>query len=311
MHSAIRGTGSYLPNAPVGNEELAELLDTSDEWIRTRTGISQRHYAGDITPLEMAAAASQAALRASGLSARDLDMIVVATISADMVFPSLAALLQHRLGARNVGAFDVSAACSGFIYALGIADSMIRSGRAQNVLVVGAEKMSRLLDAQDRTTCVLFGDGAGAAIVSRATAPGIRSIETFADGSVVETLNCAPALGSPFIHMSGQVVFRMAVRAMTQAVLQALRANEMNPLDIAWFIPHQANVRIIQAVVEETRLDMARTIVTLEKHGNVSGASIPIALDSAVRQGRIQSGDTVLMAAVGGGLTWGSAVLKW
>jgi 3-oxoacyl-[acyl-carrier-protein] synthase-3 len=188
---------------------------------------------------------------------------------------------------------------------------MIRSGRAQNVLVVGAEKMSRLLDAQDRTTCVLFGDGAGAAIVSRATAPGIRSIETFADGSVVETLNCAPALGSPFIHMSGQVVFRMAVRAMTQAVLQALRANEMNPSDIAWFIPHQANVRIIQAVVEETRLDMARTIVTLDEHGNVSGASIPIALDSAVKQGRIQSGDTVLMAAVGGGLTWGSAVLKW
>jgi 3-oxoacyl-[acyl-carrier-protein] synthase-3 len=312
MHSTIIGTGRYLPAQILTNDEIARRLDTSDEWIRTMTGIGHRHIsAPDEQASDMALAASREALSAAGLKGSDLDLIVVATITPDMIFPSTAALLQSRLGARHVGAFDLSAACTGFVYGLAFADAMISKGSARHVLVVGAEKMSRLLDWNDRATCVLFGDGAGAAIVSASEIPGLRSVHLHADGHLPEVLNCAPNFGSPFIRMEGSVVFRFAVRAMVEAAEEALAKAGAHADDVDWFIPHQANQRIIDATARKLGIPVERVVTSVERHANTSAASIPLALDEAVRDGRIRAGQQVLLVGVGGGFTWGSALIRW
>jgi len=312
MHSTITGTGRYLPAQVVTNDELANRIDTSDEWIRSMTGIRRRHIsAPDEQASDMALAASRESLSAAGLGASDLDLIVVATITPDMVFPSTGALLQARLGARNIGAFDLSAACTGFVYGLAFADAMVSKGAARHVLVVGAEKMSRLLDWNDRSTCVLFGDGAGAAIVSASDKPGFRSIHLHADGHQPDVLNCAPNFGNPYIHMDGGVVFRFAVRGMVEAAEEGLATAGANGADVDWFIPHQANRRIIDAATRKLGISQDRVVLSVDRHANTSAASIPMALDEAVRDGRIRSGQQVLLVGVGGGFTWGSALVNW
>jgi len=312
MPSTITGTGRYLPDRVLTNDEIASRLDTSDDWIRSMTGIGHRHIsAPDEQASDMALAAARQALSAAALAPSDLDLIVVATITPDMVFPSTAALLQSKLGARNVGAFDISAACTGFIYGLACADAIVSKGGARHVLVVGAEKMSRLLDWNDRSTCVLFGDGAGATIVSRSAKPGIRSVQLHADGHHPEVLNCAPHLGNPYIHMDGGVVFRFAVRGIVEASQEALESAGANATQVDWFIPHQANKRIIEASARKLGIASDRVIVSVDRHANTSAASIPLALDEAVRDGRIRSGQQVLLTGVGGGFTWGSALLSW
>src|SRR5262249_22367841 len=291
-------------NRILTNDEIASRLDTSDEWIRSMTGIRHRHIsAPEEQASDMALAASREALNAAGLKPSDLDLIIVATITPDMVFPSTAALVQSRLGARHVGAFDVSAACTGFVYGLACADGILSKGGANHVLVVGAEKMSRLLDWNDRSTCVLFGDGAGAAIVSRSDKPGIRSVHLHADGHQPEVLNCAPNFNSPFIHMDGGVVFRFAVRGIVEAAEDALASAGTASSDVDWFIPHQANRRIIDASARKLGIAQERVIVSVDRHANTSAASIPLALDEAVRDGRIRSGQQVLLVGVGGGFT--------
>ena len=312
MHSTITGTGRYLPTRIVTNDELASRVDTSDEWIRSMTGIHKRHIsAPDEQASDMALAASREALSAAGLKASDLDLIIVATITPDMVFPSTGALLQSRLGARHIGAFDLSAACTGFVYGLAFADAMVSKGTARHVLIVGTEKMSRLLDWNDRSTCVLFGDGAGAAIVSASDEPGIRSIHLHADGHQPEVLNCAPNFGSPFIHMDGGVVFRFAVRGMVEAAEEGLAAVGATGAEVDWFIPHQANQRIIDVAARKLGIPRERVVISVDRHANTSAASIPLALDEAVRDGRIKSGQQVLLVGVGGGFTWGSVVINW
>jgi 3-oxoacyl-[acyl-carrier-protein] synthase III len=312
MYSTITGTGRYLPAHVLTNDEIARRIDTSDEWIRSMTGIRQRHIAApDEEASDMALAASREALAAAGVTAADLDLIIAATITPDMVFPSTAALLQARLGARQVGAFDLSAACTGFVYGIALADAMVSKGAARHVLVVGAEKMSRLLDWNDRSTCVLFGDGAGAAIVSASNRPGIRNVLVHADGSQPAVLNCAPSLGSPYIHMDGGVVYRFAVRGMVEAAEEAFEAAETRSDDIAWFIPHQANLRIIETAARKLAIPRERVVISVDRHANTSAASIPLALDEAVRDGRIKSGQQVLLVGVGGGFTWGSVLIRW
>jgi 3-oxoacyl-[acyl-carrier-protein] synthase-3 len=312
MHSTITGTGRYLPTRVVTNDELARRVDTSDEWIRSMTGIHTRHISSpDEQASDMALAASREALSAAGLKASDLDLIIVATITPDMVFPSTGALLQSRLGARHIGAFDLSAACTGFVYGLAFADAVVSKGAARHVLVVGAEKMSRLLDWNDRSTCVLFGDGAGAAIVSASAEPGIRSIHLHADGHQPEVLNCAPNFGSPYIRMDGGVVFRFAVRGMVEAAEEVLAAAGANAGEVDWLIPHQANQRIIDAAARKLGIPRERVVISVDRHANTSAASIPLALDEAVRDGRVKSGQQVLLVGVGGGFTWGSVLMKW
>ncbi len=312
MHSTITGTGRYLPAQVLTNDEIASRLDTSDEWIRSMTGIRHRHIsAPQEQASDMALAASREALSAAGLTAADLDLIVFATITPDMVFPSTAALLQARLGARHIAAFDLSAACTGFVYGLAVADAMVSKGSARHALVVGAEKMSRLLDWNDRATCVLFGDGAGAAIVSASERPGIRSVHLHADGHQPEVLNCAPNFGRPFIHMDGGVVFRFAVRGMVEAAEEALASAGASAAEIDWFIPHQANQRIIDVAARKLGIPRERVVSSVDRHANTSAASIPLALDEAVRDGRIRSGQQVLLVGVGGGFTWGSALIRW
>ena len=312
MYSTITGTGRYLPARVLTNDEIARRIDTSDEWIRSMTGIRRRYLsAPDEQASDMAFAASREALAAAGLSATDLDMIIVATITPDMVFPSTAALLQARLGARHVNAFDLSAACSGFVYGVTVADAMVSKGTVRHVLVVGAEKMSRLLDWNDRSTCVLFGDGAGAAIVSASDRPGIRAAQMHADGSQPAVLNCAPNLGRPYIHMEGGVVFRFAVRGMVEAAEESLAATDTSSAEIDWFIPHQANLRIIETAARKLGIPSERVVVSVDHHANTSAASIPMALDEAVRDGRIKSGQQVMLVGVGGGFTWGSVLIRW
>ncbi len=312
MPSTITGTGRYLPAQVLTNDEIARTIDTSDAWIRSMTGIRQRHIAApDEQASDMALAASREALAAAGISAVDLDMIIVATITPDMIFPSTAALLQAKLAARPVPAFDLSAACSGFVYGITLADAMVSKGAARHVLVVGAEKMSRLLDWKDRSTCVLFGDGAGAAIVSAAKHPGIRTAHLHADGSQPAVLNCAPNLGRPYIYMDGGVVFRFAVRGIVEAAEEALAATAKSAGDVDWFIPHQANLRIIETAARKLKLPLERVVVSVDRHANTSAASIPLALDEAVRDGRIVAGQHVLMVGVGGGFTWGSVLIRW
>jgi 3-oxoacyl-[acyl-carrier-protein] synthase III len=318
MHSRIAGTGRYLPARIVTNNELAERVATSDEWIRTRTGIRQRHIAaqGEQTS-DLALVASREALAAASLSSADVDLIIVATTTPDMVFPSTACILQAKLGARGGPAFDVQAVCSGFVYALAIADRMIAGGLARNALVVGAEIYSRILDWNDRGTCVLFGDGAGAVVLVPSAEPGILSSHLHADGHYKDIL-CVPGqvnqggvAGTPFVHMDGHAVFKFAVKVLADVAEEALAANGKTARDIDWLIPHQANIRIMDATAKRLGVSTERVIATVDAHANTSAASIPLALDVAVRDGRIRGGENLMLLGVGGGFTWGSVFVKW
>jgi 3-oxoacyl-[acyl-carrier-protein] synthase III len=318
MHSRIVGTGSYLPAQVLTNRDLATRVKTSDEWIHTRTGIRERRIAApDEQTSDLAEYAARAALEAAGIAPADVDLIVVATTTPDMVFPSTACILQDKLGATGGPAFDVQAVCSGFVYALALADRMVAAGGARNALVVGAEIYSRILDWNDRGTCVLFGDGAGAAVLVPSPAPGIRSTHLHADGSHRNIL-CVPGsladgrvTGSPFVRMEGGAVFRFAVKVLAEVAQEALAANGVGADAIDWLIPHQANIRIIDATAKKLGVPMAKVVTTVERHANTSAASIPMALDEAVRDGRITAGQRVLLLGVGGGFTWGSVLLDW
>ena len=318
MPNRIAGTGRYLPAAVLTNAELAQRVATSDEWIRTRTGIRQRHIAADGEQTsDLALAASREALAAAGIAPEDVDLIVVATTTPDMIFPSTACILQAKLGARGGPAFDVQAVCSGFVYALALADRMLAGGMARNALVVGAEIYSRILDWNDRGTCVLFGDGAGAVVLVPSATPGILSTHLHADGhyrkilSVPGTVANGVVSGTPFLHMDGTQVFKFAVKVLAEVAQEALDANHLTADAIDWLIPHQANVRIMDATLKKLGLPPERMISTVATHANTSAASIPLALDVAVRDGRIKPGQHVMLVGVGGGFTWGSVLLKW
>lgn len=322
-YSRITGTGSYLPPRRLSNAELAAELagngvETSDEWIVERTGIRFRHFAeADICSSDLALPAARSALNAAGVAAQDIDLIIVATSTPDMVFPSTACILQHKLGANGGAAFDVQAVCSGFIYALAVADSMIQTGAANKALVVGAEVFSRILDFKDRTTCVLFGDGAGAVVLEASDTPGILASDLHADGKHVGLL-CVPGhvsggavLGDPLLKMDGQAVFKLAVGVLESAARAVLSKSGKRESDIDWLIPHQANIRIMQSTARKLRMPMSRVVVTVDQHGNTSAASIPLALDSAVRGGQVKRGDLLLLEGVGGGFTWGAVLLNF
>ncbi|WP_348683165.1 beta-ketoacyl-ACP synthase III [Acidovorax soli] len=321
-YSRITGTGSYLPPRRVTNADLvAELalsgIQTSDEWIVERTGIRARHFAApDVTSSDLALEAARKALEAAGCQPQDIDLIIVATSTPDMVFPSTACILQNKLGANGCPAFDVQAVCSGFVYALTVADAMIQSGAARRALVVGAEVFSRILDFKDRTTCVLFGDGAGAVVLEASETPGILASELHADGRYVDIL-CVPGgvsggevLGHPLLKMDGQAVFKLAVGVLDKAARATLAKANLTDADIDWLIPHQANIRIMQSTARKLKLSMDKVVVTVDQHGNTSAASIPLALDHAVRAGQVQKGETLLLEGVGGGFTWGAVLLK-
>ena len=319
MRSRIAGTGSYLPAQVLTNEDLARRgVDTSDEWVRSRTGILQRHIAaeGELSS-DLAYHASRRALEAAGMAAGEIDTIIVATTTPDFVFPSTACILQDRLGLRGGPAFDVQAVCSGFVYALSIADAMIRAGTARNALVVGAETYSHILDWSDRRTCVLFGDGAGAAVLVPSAEPGIVATRLHADGSqrgilsVPGQVRDGKVAGRPFLQMDGQAVFKFAVRALTDVADEALADAGLPRTAIDWLIPHQANLRIMDATAKRLGVPHERVVVTVDRHANTSAASVPLALDEAVRDGRIRPGQHVMLLGVGGGFTWGSALLRW
>ena len=318
MPSRIAGTGRYLPAQVLTNEALAARVETSDEWIRTRTGIRQRHIAADGEQTsDLALAASRAALAKAGIAPADVDLIVVATTTPDMIFPSTACILQEKLGARGGPAFDVQAVCSGFVYALALADKLVSGGMAKNALVVGAEIYSRILDWSDRGTCVLFGDGAGAVVLVPADQPGLLTAHLHADGHYRSIL-CVPGqvqrgavTGSPFVHMDGQGVFKFAVKVLADVAQEALDAVCMTTGDIDWLVPHQANVRIMDATARRLKLPAERVVTTVDRHANTSAASIPLALDVAVEDGRIRAGHHVMLLGVGGGFTWGSAFVRW
>ncbi|MBX3650753.1 MAG: ketoacyl-ACP synthase III [Burkholderiales bacterium] len=318
IHSRIVGTGSYLPEKTVTNADLAAIMETSDEWIRQRTGIRERHVAADNeNASDLALKASQRALEAAGISGRQLDLIIVATSTPDMVFPSTACLLQAKLGAKGMPAFDVQAVCSGFVYALATADQFMRSGRYEHILVVGAEVFSRILDWEDRGTCVLFGDGAGAVVLKRSETPGILAAPLHADGSHAGILSVPGSVcggkvsGRPLLQMDGTAVFKFAVKVLEEVALEALAEAGLQKSDIDWLIPHQANIRILQATAKKLGLPMERVITTVDRHANTSAASVPLALDEAVRDGRIKSGQHVMLEGVGGGFTWGAVLIKW
>jgi len=318
MHSRIAGTGSYLPAHILTNHDLARRVDTSDAWIRTRTGIRERRIAAPAEQTsDLAFHAARAALGAAGIAAADVDLIIVATTTPDIVFPSTACILQSKLGAAGGPAFDVQAVCSGFVYALTLADKMVASGAARNALVVGAEIYSRILDWNDRGTCVLFGDGAGAVVLVPGSEPGILSGHLHADGRYKDVL-CVPGsvsegrvIGSPFVRMDGAVVFKFAVKVLADVAREALAANELPTDAVDWMIPHQANIRIIEATAKRLDIPMSRVVTSVERHANTSAASIPLALDEAVRDGRIAAGQNVLLLGVGGGFTWGSVLMRW
>lgn len=314
----VTGTGGYLPAKVLTNRDLESLVDTSDEWIVSRTGIRQRHIAADGEfASDLALHACRAALAAAGRAAQDVDLIVLGTSTPDMVFPSSACLLQAKLGVKRGAAFDVQAVCSGFVYALGIADLFIRSGSHRCALVVGSEVFSRILDWKDRGTCVLFGDGAGAVVLEAAAEPGVLSSHLHADGAYASILNtpghvCSGAIqGDPTLKMDGGAVFKLAVRVLEESAHEALEANGMKVSDIDIYIPHQANVRIVSHVAKKLGLPESKCIVTVDRHANTSAASIPLALDVAARDGRLRRGHTVLLQGVGGGFTWGSVLLKY
>ncbi len=319
--SRITGTGGYLPERVLHNSDLEKMVDTTDEWIRDRTGIRMRHIAADgENTVHLAEAASRRAIEAADIDGHDIDLIVVATTTPDRVFPSTACLLQQRLGLHGQTAFDLQAVCSGFIYALGVADKFIRTGSARCALVVGADTLSRITDWTDRSTCVLFGDGAGAVILQANDEPGIVSTHLHADGSYQELLMVPAGIsegydqvreGKAYIQMQGSEVFKVAVNTLERIVDETLVANRLHKSDIDWVIPHQANIRIIAATARKLGLPMERVVVTVDLHGNTSAASIPLALDVAVRDGRIKRGEMLLLEAFGGGFTWGSALIKY
>ena len=322
VFARIAGTGSYLPEKILTNDDLAKFVDTSDEWITTRSGIRQRHIAADDeTTCDLAYHASVRALEAAGVDASELDLIVLGTTTPDLIFPSTACLLQHRLGANGCAAFDVNAACSGFVYALTVADKFIRSGASKTVLVIGAETLTRMIDWSDRTTCVLFGDGAGAVVLKPDSDTGILSTHLHADGGKKELLWNPVGVSVGFkpeeknvgvrINMAGSDVFKHAVKTLDSLVEETLEANGLDRHDIDWLIPHQANLRIIEATAKRLDMPMERVIVTVDRHGNTSSGSVPLALDEAVRSGKIQRGQMVLLEAFGGGFTWGSALLRY
>lgn len=321
-YSRITGTGSYLPQRRVTNHDLvADLaqrgLESSHEWIVERTGIHARHFAADDeTSSTLGLHAARRALEMAGCQAQDIDLIIFATSTPDMVFPSAACILQHKLGAHGCPAFDVQAVCSGFVYALTVADAMIRAGNARRALVVGAEVFSRILDFQDRTTCVLFGDGAGAVVLEASDTPGILASDLHADGRYTDIL-CVPGhvsggkvLGSPLLTMDGQAVFKLAVGVLEKVAHATLAKAGLDERAIDWLIPHQANIRIMQSTARKLKLPMDKVIVTVHDHGNTSAASIPLALDYGVRSGQVQPGQNVLLEGVGGGFTWGAVLVK-
>ncbi|MFZ0788763.1 MAG: beta-ketoacyl-ACP synthase III [Chromatiaceae bacterium] len=316
-YSRIVGTGSYLPERVMTNAELESVVDTTDAWIRERTGIEKRHLVSEgETCCDLAERASRLALEAAGIAAADLDLIIVATTTPDQFFPSTACLLQQRLDVHGCAAFDLQAVCTGFVYALGVADKFIRTGSARRALVVGSETLSRVLDWTDRGTCVLFGDGAGAVVLEAADAPGIISTHLHADGAYKDLLQIPGGLGNgdcthAYMEMKGTEVFRVAVTTLGRIVDETLEANGLKKSDIDWLIPHQANIRIIQATARKLDMPMERVVVTVAEHGNTSAASVPLALDQAVRDGRIQRGEMLLMEAFGGGFTWGSALVRY
>lgn len=318
-YSRIIGTGSYLPANRLTNDELAKTVDTTDEWIKERTGIAARHIAaeGELTS-DLTYQAALKAIEASGIEAQDINLIIVATSTSDVVFPSTATIVQEKLGIRGCPAFDVQAVCAGFAYGLSIADQFIRGDGASKVLVIGAETFSRILDWQDRRTCVLFGDGAGAVILEASDEPGIHSTHIHADGRFQDLL-CVPSgiskryqdviNASAFVQMDGQKVFRWAVTEMGNLAKRTLEENQLDVSELDWMVPHQANIRIIEAVAQKAGVPMDKVIVTVDQHGNTSAASVPLALDTAVRDGRIQQGHKVIIEAFGGGFTWGSALI--
>jgi 3-oxoacyl-[acyl-carrier-protein] synthase-3 len=322
-YARITGTGSHLPPRRLSNADMAAMLaerglETSDEWIVERTGIRARHFAADgVNSSDLALHAARAALEAAGRTADDLDLIIVATSTPDMVFPSTACILQNKLGANGCAAFDLQAVCSGFVYALSVADAMIRAGTARCALVIGAEVFSRILDFNDRTTCVLFGDGAGAVVLEASDEPGILATDLHADGKHVGIL-CVPGtvsggqvLGSPLLTMDGPAVFKLAVGVLDSAARAVLAKAGLTEADLDWLIPHQANIRIMQSTAKKLKLSLDKVIVTVDEHGNTSAASVPLALDAAVRSGRVQRGQTLLLEGVGGGFTWGAVLLRY
>ena len=318
VFARISGTGSYLPAKRLHNRDLESMMDTSDEWIASRTGIRSRHIAAaDETASELALHASRRALEAAGLQPADIGLIIVATTTPDMMFPSTACLLQRKLGASGCAAFDVQAVCSGFVYALATAELHVRAGKCRHALVVGSEVFSRLLDWSDRGTCVLFGDGAGAVVLSAADAPGILATRLHADGAHADMLwvpghvSGGRVYGDPFVRMDGGAVFKFAVRVLGEVGEAVLAEAGLSTADVDWLIPHQANVRIIEAAARRLGLPPERVVVTVDHHGNTSAASVPLALDEAVRDGRIRPGHHVLLEGVGGGFTWGAVLLRW
>ena len=322
-YARITGTGSALPTRRVTNADMAaELaqrgLETSDEWIVERTGIRARHFAApDQTSSDLGAEAARRAIEAAGRQAEDVDLIIVATSTPDMVFPSTATIVQRKLGIQGCPAFDVQAVCSGFIYALSVADAMIRTGAANCALVIGAEVFSRILNFEDRTTCVLFGDGAGAVLLEASSEPGILATKLHADGRYREilevpgTVSGGQVIGSPLLTMDGQAVFKLAVTVLGEVANEVLEAAGRSAASVDWLIPHQANVRIMQGTARKLKLPMEKVVVTVQEHGNTSAASIPLALDQAVRAGQVQRGQTLLLEGVGGGFTWGAVLLDF
>jgi 3-oxoacyl-[acyl-carrier-protein] synthase-3 len=321
IYARITGTGSALPERVVTNADLEKIVDTSDEWIRTRTGIQQRHIAADgETTGDLATLAAQRALEAAGVKASELDLIVLGTTTPDIIFPSTACLVQHRLGANGCAAFDVNAACSGFVYAMGVADKFIRSGQSKKVLVIGAETLTRMVDWSERETCVLFGDGAGAVVLEASEEPGIFATCLHADGGFKHLLFNPVGVSAGFkdepnhgvrIHMSGREVFKVAVKTLDSLVEETLQAAGMEASQIDWLIPHQANLRIIEATAKRLNMPMERVIVTVDQHANTSSGSVPLALDFAVRTGKVKRGQNLLLEAFGGGFTWASALLRY
>jgi 3-oxoacyl-[acyl-carrier-protein] synthase-3 len=317
-YSKIIGTGSYLPKKILTNHDLESVVDTSDSWIRSRTGIEQRHIAAENEMAsDLAINACLKAIESADISADKIDLIIVATTTPDMTFPSTACILQSKLGIKDCPAFDVQAVCSGFVYALATADMFIRAGKCNTALVVGTEIYSRLLDWNDRSTCVLFGDGAGAVLITKSDQPGILSSHLHANGSHYNALSLPGNIshgkiqGNPFITMEGNTVFKFAVKVMEEIVYEALSENNLQISDINWLIPHQANIRIIQSTAKKLGLPMDKVVTTIAKHGNTSAASIPLALDIAVRDKRIKPNQYVLLEGVGGGFTWGAVLIRW
>lgn len=319
-YSRILGTGSYLPERVVHNTELEGVMETSDSWIRERTGIVSRHYAADgQTTVDMAEVAAKRAIEAAGINAADVDLIVFATATPDLVFPNAGVMLQARLGCRGGPAFSVEAACSGFIYALSIADKFVRSGEVKHALVVGSETLTRITDFSDRTTAILFADGAGAVVLGASQQAGVLSTHLHSDGAYQDLLYCTGGVSKgyeadtgnrAFIRMAGREVFKVAVTMLGNVVDEVLAANNLQKSDIKWLVPHQANIRIIQAVAKKLDMSLDNVIVTVQEHGNTSAASVPLALDTGIRDGRIKPGDLVLLEAFGGGFTWGASLVR-